>query len=62
LINRECNQSSYDILKAFLGPFRAGLWNFFAGIFGASLKSEWDPKGKDALIERIVVLVEEGAL
>lgn len=62
LINRECNQSSYNILKAFLGSFRAGFWNIFAGIFGASLKSEWDPKGKDALIERIVVLVEEGAL
>ncbi|GHU89223.1 hypothetical protein FACS1894155_05720 [Bacteroidia bacterium] len=62
LINRECNQSSYDILKAFLGSFRAGFWNIFAGIFGASLKSEWDPKGKDAMTERIVILVEEGAL
>ncbi len=62
LINRECNQSSYDILKAFLGSFRAGFWNIFAGMFGASLKSEWDPKGKDAAIERIVVLVEEGLI
>ncbi len=62
LIDRECNQSSYDILKAFLGPIRAGFWNIFAGMFGASLKSEWDPKGKDALTERIVVLVEEGVL
>ncbi len=62
LINRECNQSSYDILKAFLGSFRAGFWNFFAGMFGASLKSDWDPQGKDATIERIVILVEEGAL
>jgi hypothetical protein len=62
LINRECNQSSYDILKAFLGSFRAGFWNFFAGIFGASLKSEWNPQGKDAVTERIIVLVEEGAL
>jgi hypothetical protein len=62
LVNRECNQSSYDILKAFLGSFRAGFWNIFASIFGASLKSEWDPIGKDALIERIVILVEEGAL
>lgn len=62
LINRQCNQSSYDILKAFLGSFRAGFWNIFAGIFGASLKSDWDPKGKDLLIERIVLLVEEGAI
>ena len=52
LIDRECNQSSY----------RAGFWNFFAGMFGASLKSEYDPKGKDAMTERVVVLVENGLI
>ena len=62
LIDRECNQSSYHLVKAFLGSFRAGFWNLFAGMFGASLKTEYDPKGKDALTERIVVLVESGAL
>jgi len=62
LINRECNQSSYDVLKAFLGPFRAGFWNVFAGVFGASLKTTWEPEGKDATIERIVELVEMGVL
>jgi hypothetical protein len=62
LIDRECNQNSYDILKAFLGPFRAGFWNLFAGMFGASLKSDWDPNGKDAAAERIVQMVEMGLL
>lgn len=62
LIDRECNQSSYDLLKAFLGSFRAGFWNFFAGIFGASLKSTWEPNGKDAATERIVELVEMGVI
>ncbi len=62
LIDRECNQSSYDLVKTFLGPFRAGFWNIFAGLFGASLKSEWDPKGKDAATEQIVVLVEKGLI
>jgi hypothetical protein len=62
LIDRECNQSSYNILKAYLGSFRAGFWNLFAGMFGASLKSEYDPKGADALTERIVVLVENGLI
>jgi hypothetical protein len=60
LIDRECNQTSYDLVKTFLGPFRAGFWNFFAGLFGASLKSEWDPDGKDAAIEKIVELVVMG--
>lgn len=62
LIDRECNQSSYQLVKAFLGSFRAGFWNFFAGMFGASLKAEYDPKGEDAMTERIVVLVENGLL
>ena len=62
LIDSECNQSSYNLLKAYLGGFRAGFWNLFAGMFGASLKSEYDPKGKDAMTERIVILVERGLL
>ncbi|NDV55773.1 DUF4294 domain-containing protein [Parabacteroides sp. 52] len=62
LINRECNQSSYNLLQAYLGNFRAGFWNLFAGIFGASLKTTYDPKGQDAMIERVVVLVEGGFL
>lgn len=62
LIDRECNQSSYNLVKAYLGSFRAGFWNFFAGMFGASLKTEYDPKGKDAQTERVVILVERGLL
>lgn len=62
LIDRECNQSSYNLLKAYLGSFRAGFWNLFAGMFGASLKSEYDPKGKDVTTERIVILVERGLI
>ena len=62
LIDRECNQSAFNLAKAFLGPFRAGFWNLFAGMFGASLKSEYDPKGKDAQTERVGVLVENGLL
>lgn len=62
LIDRECNQTSFNLLKAYLGGFRAGFWNFFAGMFGASLKSEYDPKGKDAMTEQVVILVENGLI
>ena len=62
LIDRECNQTSYHLVKAFLGSFRAGFWNIFAGMFGASLKTEYDPYGKDAQIEQIVLQVERGML
>ena len=62
LIDRECNQSSFDLIKSFLGGFRAGFWQAFGRLFGANLKSEWDPQGKDAQLERICVLVENGML
>ena len=62
LIDRECNQSSYQLIGAFLGKFRAGFWNIFAGLLGASLKTEYDPKGTDAMTERVVLLVERGML
>ncbi|MBR3831160.1 MAG: DUF4294 domain-containing protein [Muribaculaceae bacterium] len=62
LVNRECNQSSYEIIRAFLGSFRAGFWQTFGKIFGVTLKAEWDPDGKDKEIERVCVLVEQGLL
>lgn len=62
LIYRECNSSSYDIVKAFLGPIRAGFWQAFSAIFGASLRKGYDPKGTDRLTERVVLMVEAGQL
>ena len=62
LVDRECHQSSYNLAKAYLGSFRAGFWNIFAGMFGASLKTKYDPNGKDALTERVVLLVQCGAI
>ena len=62
LVNRECNSSSYDIVKAFMGPIRAGFWQAFAWTFGASLKKEYHPEGTDRLTERVVLMVEAGQL
>lgn len=62
LVYRECNSSSYDILQAFLGPVRAGFWQAFSSIFGASLRKEYDADGTDRLTERVVLMVEAGQL
>lgn len=64
LINRETNQSSYNILKAFLGSFRAGFWQTFGRFFGVNLKTTYKPDKdrKDAIIERIATKVELGQL
>ncbi len=61
-INRECNSTSYEIVKAFMGPIRAGFWQAFAWVFGASLKKGYDAEGTDRLTERVVLMVESGQL
>lgn len=62
LISRQSNQSSYDIIKAFMGSFKATTYQIFAKTFGSTLKVEYEPEGKDRMIERIVVLVLNGQL
>ena len=64
LINRETNQSSYNIVKAFLGSFRAGFWQTFGRFFGMNMKAGYDPlhNKEDFLIERIADQIELGIL
>ena len=62
LVDRQTNSTGYELVKAFLGPFRAGFYQAFAALFGASLKKEYDPTGKDALTERVVLMVQNGQL
>ena len=62
LVDRQTNSTGYELVKAFLGPFRAGFYQTFAALFGASLKKEYDPEGEDALTERVVRMVENGQL
>ena len=62
LIYRETNSSSYELVQAFLGSSKAVFYQTFAWMFGASLKKEYDPEGKDRLTERVVRLVEAGQL
>lgn len=62
LVDRECNQSSYELVKAFMGPFKAGFYQTFATLFGASLKKKYDPLENDKLTERVIILVENGQL
>lgn len=62
LVDRECNQSSFELVKAFMGPFKAGFYQTFAALFGASLKKQYEPEDEDKLIEQVVTLVENGQL
>lgn len=62
LVDRQSNQTTYELVKAFMGPFKAGFYQTFAALFGASLKKEYDPTGEDAMVERVILLVESGQL
>ena len=64
LVNRETNQKSYYIIKAFMGTFRAGFWQTFGRFFGVNMKDGYSPNSnrKDAMLERICVRIEQGKL
>lgn len=64
LINRETDQSSFSIVKAFLGSFRAGFWQTFGRLFGMNMKTGYHPEKnrEDAIIERVATLIEQGSL
>ncbi len=62
LVDRECNSSAYEMIKAFFGPIRSGFYQAFAWVYGASLRKRYDPDGADKLTERVVLMVESGQL
>ena len=62
LIDRECNQTGFDLIKVFMGRFKANFYQTFAALFGASLKKEYDPEVEDAELEEIIFWIDNGAL
>nr|WP_302830676.1 DUF4294 domain-containing protein [uncultured Bacteroides sp.] len=62
LVDRQTHSTSYELVKAFMGPFKAGFYQTFAALFGASLKKQYDAQGDDALTERVILMVESGQL
>jgi hypothetical protein len=62
LIDRECNSTSYDLIKSYRGSVSAFFWQGVARIFGSNLKSEYDASGNDRIVERVILLVEAGQL
>ena len=62
LIDRQIDNTAYDIVKELRGSFEAGLWQALAKMFGNNLKTDYDPEKDDVLLEQIVVLYEKGLL
>ena len=62
LIDRETGDISYNLVKDLRGGFAAVFYQGFARLWGYNLKSHYDPKGEDELIEAIVIMIENGQL
>ena len=60
LIDRECGMSAFDIIKTYESGFAANFWQLVAKLWSQDLKSRYDPKGKDAKIEELVTIWDEG--
>lgn len=62
LIDRETQNTSYNLIREYRGGLTAAFWQGIARIFGTNLKEEYDPYGADALIEVIIYEIEAGML
>ena len=62
LVDRQCDQNAYQLIRLFMGSFKAVFYQSFASLFGASLKKSYDPYGEDSLTERVVIQVLAGEL
>ncbi|GAB1419896.1 DUF4294 domain-containing protein [Bacteroidales bacterium] len=62
LIDRETSSTSYTLVKELRGSVRAFFYQGFARLWGYNLKTKYDPKGEDELIELIVLMIENGQL
>jgi hypothetical protein len=62
LIDRETQNTSYDLIKQYRGGLNAAFWQGIARFFGTNLKEGYDPFGEDAVIELIVQDIESGRI
>jgi len=62
LVDRELDNTSFELIKELRGGGSAFMWQQIAKLFGENLKSEYDAKGDDLLIERIIIMIESGRL
>lgn len=62
LVNRETGRTSYELIRELKGGFSAFMWQGVARLFGANLKTEFDAKKEDHIIDIIVHKIEKGEL
>jgi hypothetical protein len=62
LIDRETQNTGYDLIKEYRSAVSAVFWQGIARIFGTNLKDRYDRDGDDYMIEKIIYELEAGRL
>lgn len=60
LLDRELGQTSFYVIKNYIGGPAAGFWQGVAKLFGSNLKTPYDKFGADKDIEELVILYQQG--
>ncbi len=62
LIDRETDNTTYEVIKELRGSFSAFMWQSVARLFGSNLKTEYDADFEDKYIEEIIIQIDNGQL
>lgn len=62
LIDRETDNTTFQVIKQLKGSFSAFMWQSIARIFGSNLKTEYDAAFEDKYIEEIIIQIDNGQL
>lgn len=60
LIDREVGKTPYEIIQQYLGNVNAGFWQGVAKLLKGDIKREYDPKGEDQDLEKLVKYWHDG--
>lgn len=62
LIDRQTNNTAYEVIREFRGGFVASFWQGVGRIFGHNLKAEYGEADEDRILEQIIIYYEAGLL
>ena len=62
LIDRETGNTTYVLIKELKGSFSAFFWQAIARIFRSNLKTEFDARGEDRIIDEIIYMIDAGLI
>jgi hypothetical protein len=62
LIDRETDQTAFEVIREFRGGFVASFWQGIGRLFGHNLKTEYGEAEEDRVLEQIIVNYQAGLL